>query len=123
MFGTPRRIPRPFLLIIVFGVFLIVVGVTAMAQIVLVSAHFSTSTLNSVVGDRRCARPDARHEHASSPDDLTPAGPSAHRLATLEGRLTTLTSTGEILQIEVRRPDGQVIASSEPARARRHRPR
>ncbi len=50
MFGTPRRLPRPVLLFIVFGVFLVIVGVTAMAQIVMVSANFSTSTLNAVVG-------------------------------------------------------------------------
>ncbi len=113
MFGTPRRIPRPFLLFIVFGVFLMVVGVTAMAQIVLVSAHFSTSTLNSVVGtDAALIR--MLVTSTVSPDDLTASGPSATRLAALEGRLTTLTSAGEILQIEVRRPDGHVVASSQP---------
>ena len=75
MFGTPRRIPRPFLLIIVFGVFLIVVGVTAMAQVVLVSAHFSTSTLNSVVStDAALVR--MLVTSTVSPDDLTAAGPS-----------------------------------------------
>ena len=49
MFGTPRRMPRPVLLIIVFGAFLVDRRCDAMAQTVMVSAQFTTSTLNSVV--------------------------------------------------------------------------
>ena len=49
-----------------------------------------------------------------SPDDLGPAGPSPARRTTIEGPLSTLVQAGEILQIEVRRPDGQVVAASRP---------
>ena len=45
MFGTPTRIPRPVLLVLVYGIFLVIVGVTAAAQTVMVSANFSTTTL------------------------------------------------------------------------------
>jgi diguanylate cyclase (GGDEF)-like protein len=114
MFGTPRRLQRPVLLIIVFGMFLAIVGVTAMAQIVMVSAQYSTSTMNSVVGtDAALVRMFV--SSTLSPEDLDADGPGTARLATLEGRLATLIEAGEILQIEVRAPDGQVIASSQAA--------
>ncbi len=90
-----------------------IVGVTAVAQIVMVSAHFTTSTLNSVVGtDAALVRMFVTS--TLSPDDLAPAGPSATQLTTLEGRLATLIESGQILQIEVRRPDGVIIASNQP---------
>ena len=37
------------LLLVVYGVFLVVVGVTATAQTALVSLHFSTAAINSTV--------------------------------------------------------------------------
>jgi len=114
MFGTPRRLPRPILLFIVFGVFLVIVGVTAMAQIVTVSAHFSTSTLNSIVGtDAALVRMFVTS--TLSPGDIADSGPSTARATALDGRLATLIEAGEILRIEVRRPDGHVVASSDPA--------
>jgi diguanylate cyclase (GGDEF)-like protein len=113
MFGTPRRLRRPVLLIIVFGMFLAIVGVTAMAQIVMVSAHFSTSTINSVVGtDAALVRMFV--SSTLSPADLTGNGPGTARIAALETRLAAMIEAGEILQIEVRAPDGHVIASSRP---------
>jgi diguanylate cyclase (GGDEF)-like protein len=113
MFGTPRRLPKPVLLLIVFGIFLAIVGVTAMAQIVMVSAQFSTSRLNSVVGtDAALVRMFVTS--TLSPDDLGDAGPSPDRLRSLEERLATLVEGGEILHVEVRRPDGHVVASSQP---------
>lgn len=116
MFGTPRRAQRPVLLFIVFGVFIAIVGITAVAQILLVSAHFSTSTLNSVVGtDAALVRTFVTS--TLSPDDLGPSGPSADRRALLETRLASLVETGEIVRVELRLPDGQVVASNEPATA------
>ena len=44
------RPPRPILLFIVYGVFLVIVGVTATAQVMLASVHVSTSALNQAVG-------------------------------------------------------------------------
>ena len=116
MFGTPRHAQRPVLLIIVFGVFIAIVGVTAVAQILLVSAHFSTSTLNSVVGtDAALVRTFVTS--TLSPDDLGATGPSAERRALLEARLASLVEVGEIVRIELRLPDGHVVASNESATA------
>src|SRR5438045_2097372 len=50
VFGTQLRIRRPVLLILVYGCFLVLVGITAAAQSVMVAAHFSASALNDVVG-------------------------------------------------------------------------
>jgi hypothetical protein len=44
------RAPRPVVLLIVFGLFLVVVGVTTTAQTILVSSHFSNAALNEIVG-------------------------------------------------------------------------
>ena len=45
--GRPRR---PILLLLVFGSFLALVGITASAQAAMISTHFQTATLNDVVG-------------------------------------------------------------------------
>ena len=90
-----------------------IVGVTAVAQIVMVSTHFTTSTFNSVVGtDAALVRMFVTS--ALSPDDLTVSASSNASLADLDRRLATLIEAGKILQIEVRRPDGRIIASSQP---------
>jgi hypothetical protein len=49
VFGTHPRLSRPTLLILVFGAFIALVGITATAQAVMVGAHFSAATLNDVV--------------------------------------------------------------------------
>ena len=112
--------PRPVLLIIVFGIFLAIVGVTAMAQAIMVSAQFSTSTINNVVGsDTALVRLFVTG--ALSPDDLGPGGPDPERLIALEERLRTLLGPGKIIHVEVRLPDGRVIASDQPGIAGRRR--
>ena len=113
MFGSPRRPQRPVLFAIVFGVFIAIVGITAMAQILMVSANFSTSTLNSAVGtDAALVRTFVTG--TVSPDDLAAAGPSTVRRATLETLLASLVDPSQIVQVEIRRPDGQVVAASRP---------
>ncbi len=110
MFGTPRRIPRPVLLVIVYGIFLAIVGATAMAQTIMVSAQFSTSTINNVVGsDTALVRLFVTG--ALAPDDLGRNGPAPERLIALEQRLRTLLGPEKIVHVEVRLPDGLVIAS------------
>ena len=49
-FGTRARVPRPVLLILVYGIFLVIVGLTAVAQTAMVSADLSATTLNTMVG-------------------------------------------------------------------------
>ena len=50
MFGTLAHPRKPILLLLVFGVFLMIVGITALAQAILVSTTYSQSILESVVG-------------------------------------------------------------------------
>ena len=108
MFGTPHRVPRPILLILVYGIFLVIVGLTAVAQTVLVSADFSATTLNSTVGaDAAMVRLFV--SSSLSPDDLGPAGLTPARQASLDDRLAYLVGPGQILHVEVRLPDGREI--------------
>ena len=114
MFGTPHRVPRPILLILVYGIFLVIVGLTAVAQTVLVSADFSATTLNSTVGaDAAMVRLFV--SSSLSPDDLGPAGLTPARQASLDDRLAYLVGPGQILRVEVRLPDGRVLAADQPS--------
>ena len=83
-FGARARVPRPVLLILVYGIFLVIVGMTAMAQTAMVSADLSTTTLNTAVGaDAALVRPFVTSN--LSPDDLGPAGPTPERQADARG--------------------------------------
>jgi len=111
--GSQPRIRRPVLLLLVYGAFLALVGITATAQATMVSAHFSAATLNDVVGSDAAtirafvnAHLDGRYLGDAGP------GPSAAQLAILDQQLGTLTAPGEILRVEVRRLDGRVLATN-----------
>ena len=121
LFGTRARPPRPVLLILVYGAFLAIVGAAATAQSVLVGAHFSTATLTGLVGSD-AATIRAFVNAYVPPADLSPATPPpAAEVARLEAQLATLPRPGEILRVELRRPDGTIVAASEPGLARRRR--
>ncbi len=113
MFGSRARPPRPVLLILVYGAFLAIVGAAATAQSVLLGAHFSTSTLTGLVGS------DAATIRAFVNAYVEPSQLSARTslpdadVARLEGQLATLPRPGEILRVELRRPDGTIVAASE----------
>ena len=112
MFGSLPRVPRPIILILVYGVFLVLVGITATAQSTLVSSHFSVSTINAAVGSD-AATTRAFVNAYVPPGYLAPAGaPTGADLATLETRLASLTREGEIVAIELRATDGTLIAGS-----------
>jgi diguanylate cyclase (GGDEF)-like protein len=114
LFGTRSRPPRPLLLLLVYGAFLAIVGAAATAQSALVGAHFSTATLTSLVGsDAATIRAFANaYIHPSDLSAATP--PTGADLARLEGQLATLPRAGEILRVELRRPDGSIVAASIP---------
>ena len=116
-FGARGRVPRPVLLILVYGIFLVIVGLTALAQTAMVSADLSATTLNTTVNaDTALVRLFVTGNLL--PDDLGPAGPTPERQATLEGRLASLVRPGQILRVEVRRPDGRILAADDPAARR-----
>jgi diguanylate cyclase (GGDEF)-like protein/putative nucleotidyltransferase with HDIG domain len=117
VFGTDPQRRRPVLLLIVYGVFLAVVGITAAAQAVLVSAHFQAGALNDIVSSdsatiRAFVNANLQPHHLEAG---TTGGASADELATLERRLATLLRPGEILRVELRRPDGTIVAADDPA--------
>ena len=106
------RIRRPVLLLLVYGAFLVLVGITATAQAAMVSAHFSVATLNDVVGSdaatiRSFVNANLDSRYLADPVSV----PSASQLAGLDEQLATLTAAGEILRVELRMPDGRIIAT------------
>ena len=117
MFGSEPRVRKPVLLLLVFGVLLVLVGITATAQAVMVSAYASTSTFSV---DRRGRCRDRSGLRPAGPvGDSTPTTPidadrrreRAARDAPGEGRHRATPRSGL--------PDGRILASSTPGLARR----
>ena len=114
MFGSEPRVRRPVVLLVVFGVLLVLVGVTATAQAAMVSTYASTSAISSTVdGDVGTLRAFVEGEL----DGFDPAAPSAAAVARVNAALRTLLAKGGIAHAEFRTPDGLVVASSDPAQA------
>jgi diguanylate cyclase (GGDEF)-like protein len=112
-FGMSTRVRRPVVLLLVYGIFLMIVGVTATAQAVMVSAHFSTNTLSSIVStDTTVVR--AFVTSFVSPEDFVPGALPGERQPVVERQLQTLVAPATILRVEVRRPDGTVIFADDP---------
>ena len=101
---------------IVFGVLLALVGVTATAQAVMVSVYASSSSLNAIVQSDLATLRGFAHQGLDPALLDEPALPPEERAA-LEGLMSTLTSKGEILLVELRLPDGRVLASSDSSSA------
>ncbi|MFL5681335.1 MAG: HD domain-containing phosphohydrolase [Chloroflexota bacterium] len=116
MFGSEPRIRRPILLILVYGVFLALVGITATAQAVIVSQHFNVATVNGIVGsDSAMARAFVNAYVQRRYLDGTAGGATPDELARLEAQLATLPRPGEIVRVELRMPNGTILAANDPA--------
>jgi diguanylate cyclase (GGDEF)-like protein/putative nucleotidyltransferase with HDIG domain len=112
VFGARASVPRPVLLLIVYGLFLVIVGVTATAQTVLVSFDYSAASLNATVGsDGATVRTFVRSLLRES--DLA-ADVAATRAAAIEAQLAGLLEDGHLVRVEVRGIDGTVLYASEP---------
>ncbi len=109
MFGTAPRVPRPILLLLVYAIFLVIVGITATAQTFMVSASYSQATLQSVVGTDAALIRSFVNSNVL-PSDLETSLP-LERQAELTARIALLTERAKILHVEIRRPDGTVVAS------------
>jgi diguanylate cyclase (GGDEF)-like protein len=106
---VPRQ-ARPVLLLVVYGVFLVVVGVTATVQTALVSLHFTTAAINTAVAsDVAIVRSFVNDGLAAA--DLTDGADPA-RVERLDGLLAALGGNGGIRRLEVRDPDGVLRLSS-----------
>jgi len=105
---------RPVLLLLVYGAFLVLVGITATAQAAMVSAHFSAATLNDVVGSDAATIRTFVNAHLDGRYLVDGgAGPSVTELTLLQKQLGTLTAAGQILRVEIRQLDGRIVASSD----------
>ena len=111
VFGARPRAAKPYLLMIVLGVLLVIVGVTATAQTFLVSLHISTASMNATVAsDAATVRTFVNG--LVEPEDLRGLA-APDRLASVEEGLTSLAERGQILRIEIRDPAGVVRLSNE----------
>jgi diguanylate cyclase (GGDEF)-like protein len=103
---------------LVYGVMLVVVGITATTQAVMVSANAWTSTLNATVtADSTIVRAFVSLNLRSA--DVSDSVVDPARRAALEQQLEVLTSRDGVVRVEIRRPDGYVIASDAPGLAGR----
>ena len=110
--GGDRR--RPMLLALVFGVVLVLVGVTASALVAVASDHLANATLGGVV-NRDATLVELFVNGELRADDLTSDGPGAARVDEVAGRLSALTERDGIVRIEIRDLDGTVLLSDERA--------
>src|SRR6266545_1581971 len=109
-----RRPVRPILLMLVLGAFLVVIGLTASGQALLVTSDTSTTLLNATVGaDVATARSFVTLNLRRS--DLVEAGITPERRVTLDQALRLLTDKGQILHEAILAPDGSILAADDPA--------
>jgi diguanylate cyclase (GGDEF)-like protein len=108
-----ERSRRPFLLALVFGIFLVLIGVTATALVAVTAMHLSSATLKAVV-DRDRSLVELFVNGNVRASDIDANGPSRSSAEALEARLATLTAEDEILRIDLRSLDGTILASSTP---------
>ena len=103
-----RSLRRPVLLIVVFGFFLMIVGVTALSQAIIVSTQSSQTMLTAVVGSDAATVRGFANAYLET-DDLTPGGLTATRASELQAKVRPIVSAGQILRIEIRLPDGTLV--------------
>ena len=108
--GTRSR--RPMLLALVFGVLLVLVGVTASALAALVSAHLASARVNSVVANDAALVGFFVNDKLLA-GDVDEDGPTEARAVTLSDELGHFVGESGIVRIEIRNPDGRVIASND----------
>jgi diguanylate cyclase (GGDEF)-like protein len=110
VFGSEPRVRRPFVLLVVFGVLLVLVGVTATAQAAMVSTYASTSSIASTVdGDVGMLRAFVQAELGA----FDPASPSPAAVERVNRAMRALIAEDGIAHAELRAPDGRVVASSD----------
>ncbi len=109
------RRSRPVLLLLVYGVFLALIGITASAQAMLVSEHVTTGMLNSVVGDDSATARTFLNGNLTR-NDLNGTATPARQTAVTQ-QLAALVARGGILRAELRSADGTILFSNVSALA------
>ncbi|MEO8468965.1 MAG: HD domain-containing phosphohydrolase [Chloroflexota bacterium] len=111
-FGARPRVPRPILLMIVFGIFVVIVGVTAVFQTYLVAQSVTTAATTAIISsDAATVRTFVNGLVTTG--DLNGSA-SADHTATVEHGLESIAAASEILLVEIRSPDGTIRLSSDP---------
>ena len=113
-FGARTRPPRPVLLMIVLGVFLVIVGVTATAQAMMVTVYSSRTAFDAIIGSD-LATIRGFVDQGLDPGLVTNPALAEQQQPRLQSLMNTLTSKGGILRVELRTPDGRIIAATDPA--------
>jgi diguanylate cyclase (GGDEF)-like protein len=107
-----QRAARPTLLLLVFGAFLLIVGISASGQAALVTADQQQALLGATVSaDASTVRTFVAID--LPPRVLDPAAATAADRATLQAALGLLVQRGQLLQVAVLLPDGTVLASND----------
>ena len=104
-----RRAPP--LLALVFGIFLVLVGIAASALVAVTSMHLSETTLKAVVARDRSLVDLFVNDNVTAAD-LDATGPDDARRAQLRAKLRALAASDEIVGIELRDRHGEVIVST-----------
>lgn len=115
MFGTAPRIHRPVLLILVFGAFLAIVGITAASQSTIVSSNFDALALSTIVGGDATAVERFASTELGRADVAPGTTISGARSDQLSASLAAMAKRDAITRIDLHRADGAVIASSTTA--------
>jgi diguanylate cyclase (GGDEF)-like protein len=102
------------LLALVFGVVLVLVGVTASALVAVASAHLADATIGGVV-NRDATLVELFVNGELRADDLSVDGPSDARVRELGEQLGALTERDGIVRIEIRSLNGEVLLSNDAA--------
>jgi len=105
---------RPLLLALVYGVFLVLVGVTASGLVAVAAAHINSATLEAVVA-RDHSLVELFVAGRLQASDLEGPVPAPSRAAELASQLAVLTEGDAILRIEVRDTNGRGLFSDNPA--------
>ena len=115
MFGTAPRTHRPVLLILVFGAFLAIVGITAASQSTIVSSNFDAVALSTVVGGDATEVQRYASSELQRADVTAGTTVSGVRSAQLSASLDAMAARDGILRIDLHRADGTLITSSTSA--------
>jgi diguanylate cyclase (GGDEF)-like protein len=102
------------LLALVFGVVLVLVGVTASALVAVASDHLANATLRGAV-TRDASLIELFVNSSLRADDLAAGGPDDDRVEELTGLLGSLSNRDAIVRIEIRELNGRVLLSDDPA--------
>jgi diguanylate cyclase (GGDEF)-like protein len=102
----------PALLALIYGAFLAIVGVTASAEAMLVSAHLTTASLESVVNDDT-ALVRILVNGTLTPADLEAEVLTPERRTELTAKLATVVTQGGMLRVEVRSSGGTALFGSD----------